>query len=137
MKFLKTNPIAFVLFILICIWLGGSFIIAFIEQDNFDNIGTALWWTIVTMTTVGYGDISPQTELGQALAAIIMILGYATIAIPTGIISSEFATIAQQNKTGVICRNCGESGHDNDAKFCKDCLASESIFLLNANFNCF
>ena len=54
MKFLKTNPIAAVLFILIFIWLGGSFIIAFIEKDNFNNIGTALWWTIVTMTTVGY-----------------------------------------------------------------------------------
>ena len=125
----KRKIIVFLFSVLVLACIFGS-IMYLIEGEahGFTSIPRSIYWAIVTITTVGYGDISPQTELGQALAAIIMILGYATIAIPTGIISSEFATIAQQNKTGVICRNCGESGHDNDAKFCKDCGAEiESI----------
>jgi voltage-gated potassium channel len=91
------------------------------EANGFTSIPRSIYWAIVTITTVGYGDISPQTELGQTLAAIIMIIGYATIAIPTGIISSEYTTITQRKKTDVICQDCGEGGHDNDSKFCKSC----------------
>ena len=77
----------------------------------------------MTLTTVGYGDISPQTNLGQFLAAIVMILGYAVIAVPTGIVTAEFAN---ENKKEVqtntqACRYCASEGHDDDAKFCKDC----------------
>ena len=98
------------------------------ETNGFTSIPRSIYWAIVTITTVGYGDISPQTEVGQALAAIIMIFGYATIAIPTGIISSEYTTITQKKKARAICQNCGESGHDKGSKFCKDCGAEiESI----------
>jgi len=118
----KRKIIVFLFSVLVLASIFGS-IMYLIEGEShgFTSIPRSIYWAIVTITTVGYGDISPQTELGQALAAIIMILGYATIAIPTGIISSEFTTISQQKKAGSICHNCGENGHDNDAKFCKNC----------------
>ena len=92
MKTLKINSITSVLIILVSIWFGGSFIITLIEQDNLDNIGTALWWTIVTMTTVGYGDFTPHTFLGRVFAIIIMLSGISLIAIITGTISSIFTS---------------------------------------------
>ena len=97
-----------------------------IKRDHLNliitDIRNSLWWAIVTMTTVGYGDITPQTELGQALASLAMIFGYATIAIPTGIISAEYTTMKQTiNK--IVCRGCGDENHENDAKFCRVCGA--------------
>ena len=71
MKFFKINPIIKVLIILIFIWISGSLIISLIESENpqgFNNVGNSLWWTIVTMTTVGYGDMAPTTPLGRLLA---------------------------------------------------------------------
>ena len=92
MKILKTNPIIAVFIILLTIWIGGAFVITLIEQNNLDNIGTALWWTIVTMTTVGYGDFTPHTFLGRFFAIIIMLSGISLIAIITGTISSIFTS---------------------------------------------
>ena len=92
MRLLKLNPIIVVLITLLAIWFGGALIITFIEQDNFDNMGTALWWTIVTMTTVGYGDFTPHTFLGRLFAIIIMLSGISLIAIITGTISSIFTS---------------------------------------------
>ena len=91
------------------------------EGNGFTSIPRSIHWAIVTITTVGYGDISPKTELGQALAAIVMIVGYATIAIPTGIISAEYNAIAIHKETDVVCLECGEGGHKDNAKYCKDC----------------
>ncbi len=120
----KRKIVVFLFSMLVMVSIFGSIMYLIEGETNgFTSIPRSIYWAIVTITTVGYGDISPQTELGQTLAAMMMIMGYATIAIPTGIISSEFTTITQQKKAGSICQNCGESGHDKDAKFCKSCGA--------------
>jgi voltage-gated potassium channel len=90
------------------------------EANGFSSIPKSIYWAIVTMTTVGYGDISPQTALGQALASVIMIMGYSIIAVPTGIFTVAFSqTLSTQ--TLADCTSCGRGGHDQDALFCKFC----------------
>jgi len=95
-------------------------------ENGFNNIPESIYWAIVTITTVGYGDISPQTPLGQLTAAIAMICGYAIIAVPTGIIGAELMHEVQQRakrstNSGRACVNCESTGHDIDARFCKHC----------------
>jgi len=90
-------------------------------ENGFTSIPRSIYWAIVTMTTVGYGDISPQTSLGQTLASLVMILGYGIIAIPTGIVTSELAF--QQNVSTQACPECSAEGHDIDAIHCKVCGA--------------
>ncbi|MCP3903674.1 MAG: ion transporter [Planctomycetes bacterium] len=87
----------------------------------FSSIPESMYWAIVTMTTVGYGDITPATGLGQFLAALIMVLGYSFIIIPTGIISAELATAAIQPVSTQACPHCSLEGHSKNAKFCKFC----------------
>ena len=89
------------------------------EAHGFSSIPRSIYWAIVTLTTVGYGDIAPETVLGQFLASIIMIIGYAIIAVPTGIISMEMAKASHTNTQ--VCQNCHFGNHDDDAKFCKNC----------------
>ena len=90
------------------------------EANGFTSIPRSIYWAIVTITTVGYGDISPQTALGQFFASFAMIIGYATIAVPTGIISAEYSTMKQKfNNT--VCPDCGNEDHEDDAKFCRTC----------------
>lgn len=89
-------------------------------QNGFTSIPVSMYWTIVTMTTVGYGDISPQTPLGQLLASAVMIIGYAIIAVPTGIVSVELAQV-NKSVTTQICPQCLKEGHDSDAVHCKFC----------------
>jgi voltage-gated potassium channel len=92
------------------------------EQSGFTSIPVSVYWAIVTLTTVGYGDISPQTPLGQFLASIVMILGYSIIAIPTGIVTVEWAQNRTQRPAGARpCPDCGLAHHDSDARFCKHC----------------
>ena len=93
------------------------------ERDGFTSIPRCVYWAIVTLTTVGYGDISPKTDLGQALAAVIMIFGYGIIAVPTGIVSAEFAQFGKHSKSvsTEACPSCGRDGHDVDAVHCKHC----------------
>lgn len=90
---------------------------------QFDSIPRSIYWAIVTLTTVGYGDISPQTDLGQFLSAIVMIMGYSIIAVPTGIVSAEIALGGgSSDRTNTVsCQSCSEEGHDDDAEFCKFC----------------
>jgi voltage-gated potassium channel len=91
-------------------------------EHGFTSIPRSIYWAIVTMTTVGYGDIAPQTTLGQALASCIMILGYGIIAVPTGIVSAEMIQLKTQEKlTTQVCPHCMREGHDHDAVFCKYC----------------
>jgi voltage-gated potassium channel len=90
------------------------------EANGFTSIPRGIYWAIVTMTTVGYGDISPQTPVGQALASIVMILGYSIIAVPTGIFTVEFSQ-ALSRETSSDCPSCGRGGHDQDAIFCRFC----------------
>jgi len=91
------------------------------EEHGFTSIPVGIYWAIVTMTTVGYGDIAPQTGLGQLLSAFIMILGYGIIAVPTGIVSVELARTTPRRVTTQFCPNCSKEGHDADAVFCKYC----------------
>ena len=91
------------------------------EQYGFTSIPRGVYWAIVTLTTVGYGDISPQTGLGQTLAAIVMIMGYGIIAVPTGIVSVELAQVQQRLLSERTCENCSKTGHADDAKYCKYC----------------
>jgi len=90
------------------------------EKNGFTSIPKSIYWAIVTLTTVGYGDIAPKTNVGQTLAAMIMILGYAIIAVPTGIFTVEM-TRASAKVSTQACPACGAEGHDYDAGFCKYC----------------
>lgn len=91
-------------------------------EHGFTSIPRSIYWSIVTMTTVGYGDIAPQTEIGQALASLIMLLGYGIIAVPTGIVSSEMISLKRkENLSTQVCPHCLAEGHDQDAVFCKYC----------------
>lgn len=91
------------------------------EAHGFDSIPRSIYWAIVTLTTVGYGDISPQTSLGQALASVIMIIGYAIIAVPTGIITVEMNRAQQRNIRIQPCTRCGAEVHETDARHCRFC----------------
>jgi voltage-gated potassium channel len=92
------------------------------EASGFSSIPKAVYWAIVTLTTVGYGDIAPVTPLGQFIAATIMILGYGIIAVPTGIYSAELVkAYTGKQINNEACPGCGETGHDFDADFCKYC----------------
>ena len=90
-------------------------------EHGFNSIPKGMYWAIVTITTVGYGDIAPQTELGRMLAALVMLTGYAIIAVPTGIITSELVGEMQKDKNLRVCPNCDRLGHENDAMYCKHC----------------
>jgi len=90
-------------------------------ENGFSSIPKSIYWTIVTITTVGYGDITPQTPLGQVIAAIAMLTGYSIIAVPTGILTAELAQEMMRSKAARLCPACERSGHDQDAEFCKHC----------------
>ena len=93
-------------------------------ENGFSSIPLSIYWAIVTITTVGYGDIAPVTPLGQFIASFMMLLGYGIIAVPTGIVTTEMAMAARQHNQGnSACPSCGREGHDRDAKFCKHCGA--------------
>ncbi|NBD11448.1 MULTISPECIES: ion transporter [Corallococcus] len=91
------------------------------EAHGFDSIPRSMYWAIVTMTTVGFGDITPKTVLGQFIASILMVMGYGIIAVPTGIVSVELAAATRQRQDTQACPGCGAQGHDLDARFCKRC----------------
>lgn len=90
-------------------------------EHGFTSIPYSIYWAIVTMTTVGYGDIVPQTSIGKSLAAITMLMGYSIIAVPTGIITAQMGQDLKRQRQLIRCPNCSRSGHDNDASFCKFC----------------
>lgn len=89
--------------------------------SGFTSIPRSIYWAIVTLTTVGYGDIAPQTFAGQAIASLVMILGYSIIAVPTGIVTVEMGRVRRMPADERECESCGSSGHDRDAAFCKFC----------------
>jgi voltage-gated potassium channel len=88
------------------------------ERAGFTSIPRAIYWTIVTITTVGYGDIAPQSPFGQSLAAFIMLLGYAIVAVPTGIVTVE---LSRARLSSPPCPSCAEPDHDKDANYCRRC----------------
>lgn len=91
------------------------------QNDSFSSIPRGIYWAIVTLTTVGYGDITPVTAFGQLLSALVMILGYAVLAVPTGIVSAEMVNDMRGRNNTQACRFCGREGHTDDARFCKYC----------------
>ena len=91
------------------------------DESGFTSIPTSIYWAIVTLTTVGYGDVAPSTALGRLLSGILMILGYSMIVVPTGIVSAEMARAEIPPKRGRACGACLATGHARDAKYCRLC----------------
>jgi voltage-gated potassium channel len=115
----------FMTFVLLMILIFGSlmYVIEGGSNPDFSNIPRSVYWAIVTLTTVGYGDITPVTPLGQLLSAALMITGYAVIAVPTGIVSAEMVDYNKKKEelSTQVCEHCSREGHDSDAKYCKYC----------------
>lgn len=91
------------------------------EENGFTSIPRSIYWAIVTLTTVGYGDIAPRTNFGQVMASIIMICGYSIIAVPTGIVSTEMFYASGRKKNSSLCSECGSRFHEEDSLFCRHC----------------
>lgn len=103
--------------------LGSIMFLVEQRENGFSNIPESVYWAIVTITTVGYGDISPVTPMGKFVASLVMLIGYAIIAVPTGILTHDLAVAARNEKKELpeSCPNCGREGHEGDAIFCKFC----------------
>jgi voltage-gated potassium channel len=113
----------FMLFILVLVILLGS-IMYVVEggQNGFYSIPLSIYWAVITLTTVGYGDIVPVTALGKFIATFIMLLGYSIIAIPTGIVSIEMTrSVSRKDDQNKFCEHCNELNHSVDASFCRVC----------------
>jgi len=127
LKASRAKIAGFIIFILIMVRICGSimYLVEGSQNPQFDSIPRSIYWAIVTLTTVGYGDISPVTSFGQFIAAFIMISGYAIIAVPTGIVTAEVMEAAGKKKNKQVssqhCRFCSQEGHDEDAVYCKYC----------------
>jgi len=133
LKASRAKIAVFIYVVLILSVIMGT-IMYLIESDEagFTSIPRSIYWTIVTLTTVGYGDIAPQTDIGQFIATIIMILGYGIIAVPTGIVTVEFSKHGKANISGEsvvhintqACQSCSKEGHRDDATHCYNCGSS-------------
>jgi len=123
MRASKAKISVFLFFIVIvCIILGTVMYMVEGQENGFTNIPKSIYWAIVTLTTVGFGDIAPQTPLGQLIASVIMILGYAVIAIPTGIVSSELTkSTLNEDVNTQSCPNCLKEKHKDNAIYCYNC----------------
>lgn len=119
---LKKIAIFMMVVLSLVIILGSVMYLVEKGENGFTSIPSSIYWAIVTITTVGYGDISPVTPLGKFVASIIMLLGYGIIAVPTGIVTTEMAlAVRTKGYKHETCPNCGKEGHDADAKHCKYC----------------
>ena len=112
----------FIFSVLIIVTIFGSLMYV-IEGPllGFTSIPRSIYWAIVTVTTVGYGDITPQTVAGQFIASMAMLTGYAILAVPTGILSAELITEIQRDRDSLACSNCEKTGHERDAVHCRFC----------------
>ena len=118
----KRKILVFIFAVLTLVTVMGSMMYLIEGGENgFDSIPRSVYWAVVTVTTVGYGDISPVTPLGQAVALILMIMGYGIIAVPTGIVTVELNRGRAQLHRHERCPTCGLDDHDNDANYCKRC----------------
>jgi len=116
----REKMIVFVIFIItIAIIMGAVMYLVEGEKSGFTDIPTSIYWAIVTLTTVGYGDLAPTTVVGQFIASVVMILGYAIIAVPTGIVTANL--LSKHNTNTQVCSKCMHNDHDDDALFCKKC----------------
>ena len=117
----KIAVFMFSIVLLVCIFGSLMYLIEGAANETFDSIPRSVYWAIVTLTTVGYGDISPITSFGQFVASCVMIMGYAIIAVPTGIVSAEIIRSDTKVQSTQACRFCAREGHDSNALFCKYC----------------
>ena len=118
----RRKILVFLFFVInLVIILGSIMYLVEGESSGFDSIPRSIYWAIVTLTTVGYGDISPITNLGQFIAASIMIMGYVIIAIPTGIVATEMRFSKRRRKK--VCIVCNDDKQELNAKFCSNCGA--------------
>ncbi len=128
LKYSAPKIIVFIVGVLSLTIILGTFMYLFEGSQNsgFSSIPKSVYWAIVTLTTVGYGDITPQTFFGQVISSIIMIMGYGIIAVPTGIVSGGYIQISrsEKNTKEIICPDCKKKGHSPDAQFCKYCGTS-------------
>lgn len=118
----RRKVVVFLLTVLVIMISFGSLMYV-IEgpEHGFTSIPVSIYWAIVTVTTVGYGDISPQTPLGRAIASLAMITGYAIIAVPTGIVTAEMTSAMNRNRYARECRHCRLREHEADAFYCRRC----------------
>jgi len=112
----------FIYFVIIVSCLLGALMYVVEKGENgFQSIPNSIYWVIVTLTTVGYGEITPFTTLGKIMASIIMVMGYGIIAVPTGIVTAEYTNVANPKKGKTVCTNCGKSDHNQQSAFCYNC----------------
>lgn len=118
----KRKLLVFLLTVLLLVMILGTLMFAVEGPENgYTSIPESIYWAIVTLTTVGYGDIAPRTPLGQAIASMVMILGYAIIAVPTGIVTVEMSRSQAKQNVVIACPRCMLEGHAQDAKYCRRC----------------
>ncbi len=119
---LRKISIFMMVVLMLVIILGSIMYLVEKGEHGFSSIPESIYWAIVTITTVGYGDISPVTAVGKFVASIIMLMGYGIIAVPTGIVTTEMALAARKrDEKQEVCPKCGKEGHDRDALYCKKC----------------
>jgi voltage-gated potassium channel len=118
----REKILVFTFFVMLMVFVFGSvmYVVEGPTNPKFDSIPTSIYWAVVTITTVGYGDISPVTPLGKFISSLIMMMGYAVIAVPTGIVTSSLVNLTKK-QSAQHCAGCSREGHDEDALFCKYC----------------
>ncbi|PID37751.1 MAG: ion transporter [Pseudomonadales bacterium] len=122
LKTSRQKIFVFFVFVLLMVTVFGSVLYVIEGPENgFTSIPLSIYWAIVTLTTVGYGDMSPKTPVGQAIASLVMIVGYCIIAVPTGIFTSELAKSLRPQLHPVTCPDCGKFGHASGANYCDRC----------------
>ncbi len=109
--------------ITIVIIFGSVMYIVESSENGFTNIPQSIYWAVVTLTTVGYGDVTPHTHIGKVISMVIMVMGYGILAVPTGIVTAEMTkAMGHHNKVSTnVCEGCGYRWHDDDAHYCKHC----------------
>ena len=120
---LKITIFMFAIITLLVIFGSAMYLIEG-PENGFTNIPVSIYWSVVTLTTVGFGDITPKTDLGRGIASIVMVTGYSIIAVPTGIFTAELSQVMKRQKARAdkrICTRCRKSGHEPDANYCRIC----------------
>jgi voltage-gated potassium channel len=122
LKASRVKILVFLFAVVVIVLIIGT-LMYLVERENsgFTSIPAAIYWAIVTLTTVGFGDITPMTTLGKFIASFVMIMGYGIIAVPTGIVTFEIASSIRAAREKRVCNHCGHGDHDADATYCKSC----------------
>ena len=118
----KISVFLFSVLALVCVEGTVMYLLENVANPSFSNIPVSIYWAIVTITTVGYGDVTPITVLGKMMASVIMLTGFAILAVPTGIVSAELGReISRHRRQAIRCPECGWDEHDTRARHCQQC----------------